>query len=87
MKNSLIIIAIAFTLIACEGNTDPADDNGIDASEIAKTRAEIDSLPSVIKKDYLKSDSIFNLEAKKEIQLLRDEVAKLREEIKTLKKR
>lgn len=86
MKNTLVLLLICVALLACEGNSDPFDDNGIDHTSLDKTRAKIDSLPSVIRKDYLKSDSLFQSEAKKEISLLKEEIEELKEEIKKLKK-
>ncbi|HWZ21663.1 MAG TPA: hypothetical protein VNW06_03365 [Cytophagaceae bacterium] len=86
MKNALICIMLGVAMVACEGNADPGVDNyGIDAKEMAKTRASIDSLPEAIKKDYLKSDSLIHYDMKKEIEVLRKEVADLRAELKKKK--
>jgi hypothetical protein len=87
MKNLLVGVTLAFILIACEGNSDPVGDFAIDKKEMDKTRAKIDSLPALIKKDYLKSDSLIHNETKKEIDLLKKEIAALKDEIKTLRKK
>jgi hypothetical protein len=87
IKNSLMGIMIAVIFIACEGKSDPMVDNyGLDQKEMDKTRAKIDSMPSAIRRDYLKSDSLIHQDLKKEIMELKKEIASLKEELKAKKR-
>ena len=86
MKNALICIMLGVVMVACEGNADPGVDNyGVDANEMAKTRASIDSLPEAIKKDYLRSDSGIHHSMKAEIEALKKDIAELKAEMKKKK--
>lgn len=85
IKVALLTIIVVLSLISCEGHSDPADDNGIDKKELDNTRSRIDSLPSSIKKDYIRSDSALHYKVKKDIEVLRAEILVLKEEIKKLK--
>ena len=84
IKTSFLAVMTALILFSCEGDSsDPMTDNyGLDEKEMNRTRAKIDSMPSAIRKDYLKSDSLIHQDLKKEIAELKQEIALLKEEIR-----
>ncbi len=66
-------------LIACEGRTDDGYDNaGLSEAEQTHTRALIDSSLVNLKRDFKVADSITHEELRKEIVLLKEEIASLK---------